>query len=170
MRKELAQALRKSFEHKLKASLPQFHRARSQEVAGNRLFVWEIVSGFYCYVQLIISPYWDEFTLEGAWSTLGAFPSNVPPLPRASVDEIPTAGAMRFPLSYLSAEGTDAKRDEWWSVAPRPPLDGAGDPWARAMPIEEGLRRVEPLARDAVQAVVHHAVPYFQRIADRDSG
>ena len=174
MRSELAKAVKKQFEARLKRELPQFRPVTSAETpAGCRLFEWQVASELSTFLLLVISRD-DRFTVEGAWSSDGQFPNRLLPgypinFPAENVrrDE-PKDGRFRFRLSRL----WQPRGDPWWELVPQPSmaeLQARLDRLAQGIiddpPVEEALQKVEPLVDDAVRKVALHAVPYFLEIA-----
>lgn len=169
MRSEIAKELRRKVELGMRERLPQFARARREEPSGNRLYKCEKES-LCLYVHLIISNYWDEFSVECAWTRHGHFPSDIAPLPATSPTDPPLNGAMRVPLEYLRAGLATPKRERWWALTDRPRLDGTGVDTTRAEPFSVVLSRLDVSLEQLFSDLETWALPYFEQVMIRESG
>ena len=176
MRKEYGRVLRRLFDERMRAELPQFEPVRltSDYVwPGERLFRWDAGEGLYCWVILNPSAKGQQsFTVEVGWSCLGRFPelgSRPSVMAPPSLDEV-----AEMPEGTLRVASIRDGGDAWWEL-PDPALEKPGDLQAllESMgPIrgEAAAAEVEPLVIDAIEQVRRHGVPYLEALVERRRG
>jgi hypothetical protein len=194
MRRQLANAVRKEFDVCLRRNLSKFRPVKPREVEflgrmekeippGDRLYLWDFKKDLYFYLMLVIATpkMGDGFTVEGAWTQNGKFPSTLFPMaprgiPKSDIlPDKPENGDMRFRIGDLLPE-PEPQEDLWWWVAPRPSFEEFNK-WLlegdfegeklfgpKEMPVEEATKNVKPCVEDAVRHIVKYVMPYFEEI------
>jgi hypothetical protein len=161
MRKEYNKAVYFEFENLLKASLPQFKRAKSQDNMGpeTRLYSFQAAEQLHYFIKLIPHRLQQQFTLEVGWSVNGELPKLIPfatPYESAATDGV----VVRLARFYVDS-------DPWWIV--EPPLSGSESLRRMREGIfpdpQEHLPCVPDLVADAVGKIKDYVIPYFTRIA-----
>lgn len=170
MRSKLGKAVRGRLRKQLSQRFPGLREIPGAEVPpGWLVFGLEVAPDLAFYVVLVPYRQHDRFTLEGAWTRNGRFPSSIGILePRDSVvpylirDE-PRNGDFRFRVPRLWQAQEFA-----WDLAPRPSMVDELLKFGRLPeepPIEEGLSKVDAMVQDALEKIDEYLVPYFDQVA-----
>jgi hypothetical protein len=176
VRSKIAKALRDHFRRELSRRHPAFREFSSADVPpGWRVFAADAAPDLAFYIVLALHSTRDSFTVEGAWTRNGRFPSLCPLLfPRSFPDsgfrqDEPRDGDFRFRLSFLWQP-----RDYWWDLIPRKTLEDVAredDEFLKTgtLPpeptLDAALANLGPMLADALRLVTTHLLPYFDEIA-----
>jgi hypothetical protein len=175
MDKNVSKKLRKHFQERLAAHLPQFRPASSPHVPpGSRLFEWKMKDSLCAYLLLFISPKSptrDRFTIDVAWSTKCRFPhprgSMFPfPIERSRIEADPPVDGEYYTRIGLLAP---PYRDHWWTTTNREeerqgPDDDYFAKWILGSP--PIIDYVEDRVRDAVDRIIRDVVPFLESVAN----
>jgi hypothetical protein len=170
MRSNVATAVRKTFERRLRDELPQFRRVNGLAVPDVcRVYEWRATELLRLYLMLQLHRREDSFTIEIGWSLDGRWPEH-PSFPRS----LPRPGDFRevtFRIGLLWSEDPDF----WWDLAPSPsavPLDEALKDYGAFLEgvknrpnVSEVIARVAPAVEDVFVRLREHGLPYFREIA-----
>lgn len=169
MRAKISKVTKKTFKMVMKKAMPEFNPIAIDGLPmGCQVYERKIFDSISLYVMLIISPKYDQFTLELAWSEQCRFPVSWGGL--TLPDDPPRDGEMRFRMQRLWGE--QVGEDIWWSIGNKLSDNAWMDLDALLQmdpPVDETIKRVRPQVIDAVAKIRSHAFPYFKRIcSERD--
>lgn len=168
MRKKLADAVRKTFKDVLVSVVPDFQAIEVEGLPkGCRVFERKLENGSSGFILLIVSPKYDEFTLELAWSQKGIFPVNWGGI--TLPDDPPINGDHRFRMQRIWGENIG--EDKWWNIGSK--LDD--NDWLDLNAIlemdlleDEALAKVGPQVMDAVKKIERYAIPYLDTMPPKN--
>jgi hypothetical protein len=147
----------REFEGRLKREVPQFQRDTTQAIPpGWTLFSYRPSGRLALYILLHAHSYRDDFTFELGWSEK----NTLPPAGGSRPTDKPKDGGLSFRIGHLLQSPCE---DLWWRLG-RPP---ALDDFLRNLPDDPEdtkLSRVGAQVQDAMQKLVNHGLPYFEKI------
>jgi hypothetical protein len=163
VRAEVSRQLLQDVQSELARRLPGFARVRSREAPGGRLFECPM-RGSWAYVWVSPRRPLDTFAVEIAWTAKRGYPRFYTPFPeRASRPPYgrfrPRKGYAKFTLGELWDEPNQLER---WSIGGSPAVD-LRNPLAPPRPVSSLTAAIRRKAREVVEMLAKHAVPYFER-------
>ena len=177
MKRAIGQVLKRSFRSALKRRCPEFVEIHDAVVpAGAPVFCWDARPRLSFYLVLVTWSREDKFTIEGAWSESGEFPSDeglsAPrdcPYHRIVKDQ-PVGGKFRFRLPTLWLD----RGEFWWEIVPPVTPEEMIERFDRFVKtstseeptIDELRERIEASAADAVDRIVEHFIPYCRSMLE----
>jgi hypothetical protein len=175
MKRAIGQILKKSFKLAMKRRCPEFVEMHDAVVPEDALvFRWDAHPELSVFLILVTWSREDKFTIEGAWSRNGRFPSDERlssprdrPYHGAAKDES-AEGRSRFRIPRLWMP----RGEYWWEIVPSITPEEMIERIVRHVqttkseePTIEQLRdRIEATVADAIDRVIDHFIPYCRSL------
>jgi hypothetical protein len=155
MRSKLGKALRQKFEEELKKQYPQFEEDKKSIIpSGCRLYMWKLKENLFFFVELVLSPKDDSFTIQIGWSKNNDYPLSL----NFDPQEISSKENSRFRMSLLVTQ-----KDYWWYLAKKSTLDDDFFTFVET-PIEESLEKISPTIDEVFNQIKEYVIPYFEKV------
>jgi hypothetical protein len=160
MRKELTKLLKTNFIEKLNEQLPQFEEDNNFQIpAGCKLFSQKVRKDLWFFLELVISPKDDCFTIQIGWSKKGLFPTKIGTY-QSEIEEIGVNDNLIFRLSRL----IDENLDYWWCLAKKRTLEDDFFTF-KETPIEIAKQNIPPAIDEVFEQINQYIIPYFDKIS-----
>jgi hypothetical protein len=168
MRRKVGRAFKKHLSLAMQQRLSCFKEL--EPLYGSPLFGNDLAVDLSVYWYFIVSPKYDEFLVEGAWSRHGRFPSMIShllprPFPELGMSRSePINGDFRFRLRNLWTA-----KDAFWQLTRRPGLDELeAEIWDgidRREPVDVAIARIPDVVAEVIDRILVFGIPYFENVA-----
>lgn len=160
MKKEYANAVRKSFNLRLQDTFPQFLLRKGEEnvASGDRLYRHKVSDDLFLYIYLILNDNNDEFNIDIGHSMNDVFP--------IESFFVKTAETMVAPeICFRLTEFWDEK-DPWWIVEDvislKAEIERKNRTGFSTLLPEEYMPKIDALINESLEKLLRYAVPYFE--------